>query len=181
MNSVKAAYLNPITACDLGAVRWVLFLTVFTALAIFLPYTCHQFGLAGMVFLPMHFAVLIAAIVMGLRGGVIVALISPAFSFAISGMPPAASLAPMTIELAAYAVAVNIAVGKLKMPLVLSLVAAMLAGRFISIALVSVILQNTPLTTQLHNVFVVGIPGILIQLALVPLLSARIVSYLGNR
>ncbi len=181
MNSIKTAYLDPVVGLNLGAVKWSMFLSIFTALAILLPYTCHQFGLAGMVFLPMHFAVLIAAIVIGFRGGVLVALISPALSYAISGMPPVTSLLPMTIELATYAIVINLMVRKIRTPMILSLIVAMLLGRLISITLVSMILQNTPLATQFHNLFVTAMPGILIQLAFVPLVSSKIIGFLRNK
>jgi len=38
MTNLKSAYLNPVIDCDLGVVRWMVFLTIFTALAIALPY-----------------------------------------------------------------------------------------------------------------------------------------------
>jgi hypothetical protein len=180
VNTVRSAYFGPAVGCDLGALRWALFLTIFTALAILLPYACHQFALAGKVFLPMHFAVLTAAIVMGLRGGVAVALASPALSYALSGMPQVQSLIPTTVELATYAVVIDVAARRLRMPLVLSLVAAMVLGRFASIALASLVLQNTPLASQARKLFVIGIPGMLIQLALVPLISSRIAGCLSD-
>lgn len=181
MNSIRTAYLGPAIELNLGAVKWSLFLSIFTALAILLPYICHQFGLAGVIFLPMHFAVLTAAIVMGLRGGILVALISPALSYAISGMPPVASLLPMTIELATYAVVVNVAAKKFKVPVIAALIIAMLLGRLVSVLMVGMILQNTPLATQFHNLFVMAMPGILIQLALVPPISSKITGFLRNK
>lgn len=181
MNTAKTAYLNPVLECNPGAMKWTLFLAIFTTLAVGLPYLCHQFGLAGMIFLPLHFAVLTAALVMGLRGGVVVALAGPVLSYSISAMPPAHSLFPITVELVTYAVVANIVIRKFKMPAILSLAIAMIAGRLVSIALVCMVLRTIPFSTQLHYVFITGIPGILIQLALIPPLSAKVINYLGNR
>ncbi len=130
--------------------------------------------------LPMHFAVILAAIVMGLKGGIVVALVSPVLSYSLSGMPPAASLLPMTIELAVYAIVVNLSARRFKMPLVLSLIIAMIVGRLVSILFVSLILHNTPLGIQLHHLFVVGIPGIVIQLILLPPVASKALSFLNS-
>lgn len=180
MNNLKTAYLNPAADYNLGYLKWSMFLSIFTSLAIFLPYICHQFGIAGKVFLPMHFAVLIAAVVMGLKGGFSVALISPALSFLISGMPPSALLLPMTIELATYAVVLNLFYRSLKSPLILSLAVSMLCGRAVSIIFMGAFLHNAPVSTLLYNMFVVGIPGMLIQLAFVPLISLKAKDFLKN-
>lgn len=179
--NLKSAYLNPAIDCNLGAARWALFLSIFTALAIALPYACHQFGIAGMVLLPMHFAVILAAIVMDLKGGLAVAFVSPVLSYLLSGMPPAASLTPITVELAAYALAVNLAAKRFKIPLVLSLIITMIAGRMVSMLFVSLILQQTPFSVQFHNLFVVGIPGIIIQLIFLPPVASKVLNFLKGR
>lgn len=175
-----SAYMNPAIDLNISKIRWAAFLCIFTAAAVALPYICHQFGIAGMVFLPIHFAVMIAAAVMGTRGGIIVALASPVFSFALSGMPPAYSLLPMTIELMIYATVISLLSNKLRAPLIVSLALAMIAGRFASIMMVSAILENTPIAIQMRNIFIVAIPGIAIQLALVPPIAAKIRKFLAN-
>lgn len=182
MSTLSAVtWLGSIPTFKMSVLKWVLFLSGFVTFAVGAPYICHQFGLAGTIFLPMHFAIMVAAIVMGFRGGIAAALISPVVSFATSGMPPVAALLPMTIELVTYALFINLAVRTLKAPVLMSLIIAMIAGRAVSIALISLILQNTPLATQAHNVFILSLPGILIQLAFVPLLSAKIMSFLESK
>jgi niacin transporter len=181
MNGLKAAYLGTVVDCNLSALRRIIFLAAFTALAIALPYVCHQFGIAGMVFLPMHFAVMIAAIVMGFRGGLAVALVSPVLSYALSAMPPLQSLLPITVELCAYAAAINISLRKIKLPLVVSLIVAMIFGRLVSLSFVGLILNSVSGSVQIKNLFLVGLPGIIIQLALVPPLASKITTYLGRK
>ncbi len=181
MNSVRSAYLEPLANCHIGAMKWSLFLTLFTTLAVGLPYVCHQFGLAGVIFLPMHFAVFFAALVMGLRGGVAVALLSPSISYLTSAMPPVQSLFPTTVELITYAVVINIASRKMKLPVVLSLLLAMIAGRAVSLLLISAILQKAAFSVHLKSVFVIGLPGIIIQLALLPVLASAVSSFLERK
>lgn len=179
--TIKTSYLNPAQETHLGAMRWTLFLGVFATLSMALPSLCHQFGLAGMVFLPIHFSVFIAAIVMGMRGGVVVALISPALSFAVSAMPPAASLLPMTLELVIYAIAINIFSKKYRLPLIAALAIAMLCGRAVSILIIPFILQTSTLPQVANNLFIVGIPGVLLQLLLVPPISSKVVKFLNRK
>jgi len=182
MSAVSATvWLGGVPTYRMSTLKWVLFLFGFVTFAVGAPYICHQFGLAGMVFLPMHFAIMVAAIVMGLRGGIAVALISPLVSYATSGMPPVTALMPMTIELATYALVINLAVRTFKVPMLISLIIAMIVGRAVSIALISLILQNTQLATQVHNLFVIALPGILIQLAFVPLISSKLMSFLESK
>jgi len=58
--------------------------------------------------MPMHWAVLIAGLVYGWRGGAISGLLSPVTSFLITGMPYAAMLFPMTLELFTYGIIVGL-------------------------------------------------------------------------
>jgi hypothetical protein len=174
-------WLGRVPACSLSFQKWALFFIGFVAFAVGAPYICHQFGLAGAVILPMHFAIMVAALVMGLRGGILVALLSPVISFATSGMPPVTSLIPMTIELATYALVLNLSARTFKLPLLISLVVTMLSGRAVSILFASLFLQNVPLSAQAHMLFITAIPGIMIQLALVPLLSSKIIGFLEKK
>ncbi|RKY70366.1 MAG: ECF transporter S component, partial [Candidatus Latescibacterota bacterium] len=48
----------------------------------------HQFGIAGKVFLPMHFPVIVAGLLFGPFSGLLVGLFSPVLSFLLTGMPP---------------------------------------------------------------------------------------------
>lgn len=180
MANIMSAYINPAIDLNISKIRWTSFLAIFTAAAVTLPYICHQFGIAGMVFLPIHFAVMIAAAVIGTRGGIAVALVSPVLSFAISGMPPAHSLFPMTIELMTYATVISLLSNKLRAPLIVSLAVAMIAGRFVSLVIVSAILESTPIAVQMKNIFIIAIPGIAIQLALVPPMAAKIRKFLAS-
>ena len=181
MSNVMTEVLHTRVAYQLSVAKWFIFLGIFSALSIVLPYACHQFGVAGIVFLPMHFAVLLAGMVMGMRGGVVVGLVSPLISYATSGMPPAVSLFPITVELVTYGVVAGFMFHSLKKSVLLSLFAALIAGRIVSLALVSFILGRTGAGNQFHSLFVLATPGLAIQIVLIPVLVAKITRFLETK
>jgi ECF-type transporter family protein len=172
---------HPLNYQNIKTLRWTAFLTGFIALSAALPFACHQFDMAGMVLLPIHFTVLTSAMIMGIRGGLITAMISPILSFAISGMPPMAALLPMTIELITYALVAGWLVQKRHSWIITGLIVAMIAGRFVSAAVFSLGLgAATSFSTHLRNITAVALPGIILQIALIPTIVSRIGGYLKN-
>ncbi|MFH1829399.1 MAG: ECF transporter S component [Pseudomonadota bacterium] len=166
---------------QLNLAKWFLFLTIFSALGIALPCLCHEFGVAGKVFLPIHFAVMTAGMVMGMRGGLIVGLISPVLSFAISGVPPVASVFYMTVEVTTYGVVAGFVLHTLHKSAIVSLIVSLLAGRLVSLVMATLILGRVGFSHQLYKLFIIALPGIIIQLALIPPLLKVICSHLGKK
>lgn len=161
--------LNQVVPYRLAGIRWALFLVAFTTFAVAAPSVAHQFGIAGTVLLPMHFAVLFAALVMGVRGGVLTALASPVVSFALSRMPPAGMLLPMTIELAVYALVAGYLFHHRRARIIVALLLAMIAGRAVLLGLFALGLGAAPAASALiKNLLIVGLPGIIAQLVLLP-------------
>lgn len=172
---------NQVVPYRLAGLRWALFFAGFTAFAIAAPYVCHQFGIAGTVILPMHFAVLFAAMVMGVRGGVLTALASPALSLTLTGMPPAGMLLPMTIELTVYALVAGWLVHRRHARVITGLACAMIAGRVATLGLFALGVNASPsASVLLKNLFLVGLPGIVAQLILLPIAASKIASFLGK-
>ena len=132
----------------------------FLALGLVLPFAFHSFGpQAGTVFLPMHIPVLLCGFVCGPAYGALVGMLTPLLSSALTGMPP---LMPtgiaMCLELSTYP----------------SLIITMLAGRAVSglANLVLLSMAHKAYTVQifLTATFVTAIPGIVLQLVMIPLL-----------
>lgn len=182
MSALSATlWINSIPTYKLTTLRWAAFLTAFVTLAVGTPHVCHQFGLAGTIFLPIHFAVIFAAMVMGTRGGILTAMVSPIISFGLSGMPPAHILATMTIELMAYAGTAGWLVHNRKMSLIASLVVTMIVGRFLAIGInIFGFGATMSLAEKARILFIVGLPGIIIQILLLPPMAAKIGKYLSN-
>ena len=137
----------------------------FLALGLVLPFAFHSFGpQAGTVFLPMHIPVLLCGFV---------CMLTPLLSSALTGMPP---LMPtgiaMCLELSTYGFLSGWMTKKL--PLYPSLIITMLAGRAVSglanLVLLSMAHKAYTMQIFLTAAFVTAIPGIVLQLVMIPLL-----------
>jgi len=160
-------------------IRSYLLTALFVLLSVLVPWVFHQFHLAGPTFLPMHIFVLIAGLLFGWRAGLIVGLLTPLSSYAVSGMPALTILPQLIIELSAYGAIAGILREKYNLRAAWSLLGAMIGGR---IALLLTILAIYLLAGQSYSplgleanplvafwsVAKQGWPGMLIQLASIP-------------
>lgn len=142
------------------------------ALGVVLPILFHLFG-AGPALLPMHIPVLLCGLLCGWQYGAVCGLITPLLSSLLTGMPPAFPTAPaMMLELCAYGMLTGLLYRKHH--IYLSLAAAMLGGRAVSGAANAVLLgmagKPYGFAAFLSGAFVTALPGIVIQLAIVPAL-----------
>lgn len=147
------------------------------AIGVVLPQAFHMIPNAGSIFLPMHIPVLLCGLVCGWKYGFIVGIVTPAISSLLTGMPPAAILPGMICELAAYGLVTGILVSRVKIGsrlagLYVSLIAAMIAGRVLSGVLNALIFRagSYGLSIWLTASFVTALPGIAIQLCILPIL-----------
>lgn len=157
------------------SVRKLVYTALCIGLGLVLPTVFHFFGAgAGKVFLPMHIPVLLCGFVAGPAYGLACGVILPLLSAAVTGMPP---LFPMGLAMALECGAYGLATGWLYARwrrVYPSLLLAMAAGRVVS-GLANALfmgLAGNPYTLSvwMAGAFVTPIPGILIQLVLVPAL-----------
>ena len=130
---------------------------------------------AGATFLPMHIAVLIAALIFGGISSSIVAGSSIIFSYLLTGMPNLARLPYMLIELVIYAVLLSILNKKFNS--YISLIATIILGRVLYAGVLFVAINGLGLPTYGISVIdsiVTGLPGIAIQLICVPFIAKTI-------
>ncbi len=157
-------------------------LAVVTAVA--LPQLFHAAGVIsgagaalGSAFLPMHLPVLLAGLLGGPIVGIVAGAASPLISFLISGMPAAGMLPFITLELAAYGVAGGF-LSKTKLPVFAKLLLIQLAGRAVrALAVAAAVYGFGSSAVQISSVWTMvtaGLPGILLQWALIPLLMYRL-------
>ena len=162
-------------------VRSYVLTAAFVSLAVLLPWVFHQFHLAGPTFLPMHIFVLMAGLLFGWRAGVIVGLLTPLASYAVSGMPVLSILPQILIELSAYGLIAGILREKYNLRAIWSLLGAMIGGRLaLLLALLMIYLvageTYSPLGLEtspfvaFSSVIKQGWPGIVIQLVSIPAL-----------
>lgn len=127
---------------------------------------------AGAIFLPMHIAVLLASLIFGTISGTVVAGSSVIFSYILTGMPTAARLPYMAIELVIYAVLLGV-INK-KQNAYISLMLTMIVGRIIYAGVMFVSTNVLMLNSYGISVFESiksGMPGIILQLLFVPLIA----------
>ena len=144
---------------------------LFTALGLILPIAFHTFSISGSIFLPMHIPVLLTGLVCGWNYGLIAGIIVPILSSIMTGMPPIYPVAiAMAFELATYGTVIGL-VSK-KTNAFISLVVAMLSGRAVlgiaNVVLLGMTGKNYALSMFISGAFVTALPGIIIQLILVP-------------
>lgn len=146
------------------------------ALGIVLPVAFHSIPNAGSVLLPMHIPVLLCGLLCGPAYGLACGILTPLLSSLITSMPPAAVLPSMICELAVYGfiaglLVILIRTGSQIANVYISLVGAMLIGRVIYGIVNALIFRAGEYSMQmwLTASFVTALPGIIIQLVLLPL------------
>lgn len=157
--------------------KYIIGTALLSGIGIALPRIFHVLAgsTAGATFLPMHIAVLIAALTFGTVSASIVAGSSVVFSYLLTGMPNLARLPYMLIELVIYAVLLS-AFNK-KSNSYLSLIATIVLGRILYAGVLFVAINWLGLPT--YGISVIqsieaGLPGIAIQLICVPFIAKAI-------
>ena len=158
-------------------VRMVL-AALFLALAYVMPFLTGQIPEIGSMLCPLHIPVLLCGFVCGWPWGLAVGLIAPLFRSFILGMPPLVPTAVcMAFELAVYGAVAGWMHAKLprKKPYIYcSLLIAMLAGRLVWGAAMFVCLGlgggNFTGAAFLAGAITNAIPGIIVQIVLIPIL-----------
>ena len=154
----------------------------FMALGIILPFFTGQIQQIGSMLLPMHIPVLLCGMICGWQYGLAVGFVTPLLRSAMFGMPPIMpTAAAMAVELAVYGLVSGLLYSKLpkKIPYIyVSLIGAMIAGR-VAWGLVSVVLygfmgNSFTMTIFLAGAFLHAIPGIILQLILIPVVMVAL-------
>ncbi len=152
---------------------------VLLAMGVILPLLTAQIKEIGDSLLPMHLPVLLCGALCGKKYGGAIGLILPPMRSLLFGMPPIYPNAVyMALELATYGFVIGLLyhhAGKGRLyRLYLSLLAAMLAGRAVWGVAKATLLgfrgESFPFAAFIAGSFTDALPGILLQLLLVPFL-----------
>lgn len=154
---------------------------LFLSLALVLPFFTGQIPVIGKMLCPMHLPILLCGYFCGPMYALIVGLVAPFLRFALFGMPtimPTAII--MSVELATYGLCAALLfkyLPKKKGMVFLSLILALLLGRM-TWALMHIIFFYTigePFSWLIFFTagFVDALPGIILQLILIPLIVIR--------
>ena len=144
------------------------------ALCLVLPFLTGQIPRIGSALAPMHLPVLLGGFLCGPWWAMAVGLIAPPLRFALFGMPPFPVYAAMAFELAAYGLVCGLLYRRLPRStggVYASLVGAMLAGRAVwGLAMWTILGGSFPWSAFVAGAFVNALPGIAVQLVLIPAL-----------
>lgn len=150
---------------------------MFLALCMVMPFLTGQIPQIGSMLLPMHLPVLLCGLICGWKYGLAVGAIAPIMRSLIFGMPPMfPSAITMAFELATYGFVIGWLFAHAKWQCIKSLyrcmIVAMLAGRLVwgivSAVVVGVWGEGFTFAAFLAGAFTNAIPGIILQLLLVP-------------
>ncbi|NLH02325.1 MAG: ECF transporter S component [Clostridiales bacterium] len=145
------------------------------ALCVVLPLAFHAVPNAGPTYCPMHIPVLLCGLICTWQYGLLCGLAGPALSSLFTGMPPVAYLPSMMVELAVYGTLCGVMMELVKTKkvyadLYISLAVAMLGGRIVGGLAKALIFARGEysIAAWATGYFVTSLPGIIIQLALIP-------------
>lgn len=154
--------------------KYIIGTVLLSGIGVALPRIFHVLAgsSAGATFLPMHLAVLIAALTFGTISASIVAGSSIILSYLFTGMPALARLPYMLIELIIYAVLLSLFNKKFNS--YISLALTIVLGRILYAGVLFVAINFIGLQT--YGISVIesiktGLPGIAIQLLCVPFIA----------
>lgn len=159
----------------------LVFAALCVALGLVVPQVFHLIPFVGAVpnlggvFLPMHIPVLLCGFLCGWRYGFVCGAVVPFLSSIVTGMPVMwPQGVSMIFELAVYGLVTGLLYRGRKRGVYLSLLAAMAAGRIISGIAKAVFfgIAGKPfgMAAFLSGAFTIAIPGIILQLVLIPVL-----------
>lgn len=168
---------------------------MFMAIGIVLPFFTGQIKLVGNMLLPMHLPVMLCGLICGPWYGLAAGVCTPLIRSMIFGMPPMfPTAAAMMFELAAYGAVLGFLYSKSKWKCVVALlrcmITAMICGRIVWGAVMAVFMGITgnifTMKAFFAGAFLNAIPGIIIQLILIPVVmtilgKAHIVVFSKNK
>lgn len=154
------------------------------ASAVIIPQVCHIAGASagvgtalGELLLPMHLPILLVGILAGPLAGCVAGALSPLISFALTSMPSLIALPFMIIELAAYGLICGL-LRNTKISTIVKVIIAQVSGR--AVRAIAILISYYAIGyTQIAPISIInglksGIIGIILQLALIPLIVYRV-------
>ena len=167
------------------SLRRTLLAAMFLALALVLPFLTGQIPQIGNALCPMHIPVLLCGFFCGPWYGLTVGFAAPLLRFWLFGMPPIMPIGiAMCFELAAYGLIAALLYKTLpkKEPFIyVSLIGAMLAGRVVwgiaRVVLYGLGKSEFGWVAFMSGAFLNAIPGIIVQIVLIPVLVIVLQKY----
>lgn len=156
---------------------------MFMAIGLVLPFFTGQIQNIGNMLLPMHIPVFLCGLICGWKYGAVVGFILPLMRSALFGMPVMfPNAVAMSFELMTYGLVVGLIYLSFKKKNIIktyiSLIIAMIAGRLVwAVAQIIILgMLGNAFTAKMFiaGAFLNAIPGIIVQLILIPMIMARV-------
>lgn len=160
-------------------IRRLTYAALYLAIALVLPFLTGQIPEIGSMLCPMHIPALLCGFVCGWPWGLAVGFISPLLRWLLFGMPTGYTAIAMAFEMAVYGAAAGIlyrVLPKKSWSIYVTLLTAMVAGRIVwgGVQFLLAGLRSTEFSLPLFLAGAVtnAIPGIIVQIVLIPILVA---------
>ena len=155
---------------------------MFLAIGLVLPFLTGQIPEIGSLLLPMHIPVFLCGLICGWQYGAVVGFILPLLRNLLFGMPMILTAAGMSFELLTYGLVVGLLYSRSRWQCVVALyrclILAMVAGRvvwgLVEIPLLGIFPDGFTVQAFLAGALLNAIPGILLQLILIPALMVAL-------
>lgn len=152
------------------------------AIGLYLPFLTGQIQQIGNMLCPMHLPVLLCGLICGWQYGGVVGFVLPLLRHMLFLMPPMPNAIAMAFELAAYGIVAGALYACFRRQglgtVYISLIAAMIAGRLVwGTAMLAITgIGGTAFSWQmfLSGAVLTAVPGIILQLVLIPALMAAL-------
>lgn len=141
--------------------RFYIFVTLFIAGNIILPFIAHAIPQGGKIFLPIYFFTLIAAYQFGFAAGLATAIISPLVNYILTGMPPADVLPVILVKSALLAIAASWVAKRTQKISLLHIAVVVVIYQFFGLLFEWAYKKSLLLSL---SDFQIGLPGIIIQI-----------------
>ena len=173
----------------ISKINRLVYASLFLALALVLPFLTGQIPQIGAMLTPMHFPVLLCGYLCGWQWGMAVGFLAPLLRSVLFGMPVMFPMAVcMAFELATYAVVSGVLYRLLPQKprfLYVSLVLAMIAGRlvwgFTRFLCAGLDVNAFGLSAFWSGAIAMSVPGIVLQLLIVPVLVIVSEKYISGK
>lgn len=158
----------------MGKVRKTVYGAVFLALGVLLPAVFHITGINGKMFLPMHYTVFLSGLFLGWRYGAAIGALTPLLASLMTGVPILFPTGVLRMaELAAYGACSGALYQSRKQNIYVALILSMISGRLIygvCYWLMGLVVPQVTFALQafLTSVFITALPGMAIQMILLP-------------
>lgn len=158
----------------MGKVKKTVYGALFLALGVLLPTVFHITGINGKMFLPMHYTVFLAGLFLGRRYGAVIGVLTPLLASLMTGVPVLFPTGVLRMaELATYGACSGCLYQSRKQNIYVALVLSMLLGRLVyglCYWLLGLVVPQVTFALQafLVSMFITALPGIAIQMILLP-------------